>query len=131
MTPQGLVTFCSKSLLTNKGDQDMCYNGLFYVITAQFQFDLNKVKPFCEGLPQERMNQCFAGAASRLIETDYRNIPVVSSFCASITNSASKDACYEELIKYSTYNFHAGSEKYFELCNSIPEPWKNRCLNPR
>ena len=131
MTPQGLVNFCSNGLLKDSQDQNSCYNGMFYVITAEFQFDLAKVRTFCMGLPQTRMDQCFAGAASRLIETDYRNIPVVANFCASITSVTSKDACYQELIKYSTYNFHAGSDQYLQLCNSLPEPYKDECFNSK
>ena len=126
--PEGLVKFCSGSILKSQHDQDRCYTGMFYVLTAQFQFDLAKVRNFCSGLPSVRRDQCFANAASRMIETDYRNIPVVVNFCSSLEFPTGKDACFEELLRYSTYNFHAGSEEFFQLCNSLPEPWRATCL---
>lgn len=123
----GLVKFCTNPILKEPNEQDQCYMGLFYVMTAQFKFDLDKINNYCLGLPQLRKNQCFANVASRLIETDYRNIPKAIQFCAS--SESSKGYCYDELIKYSTYNFHSGSKEYFELCNSLPNPWKDSCLN--
>ena len=128
LKPSGLVNFCSKSLLTDPGDQDQCFMGLFYVMTAQFQFDLEKMTVYCNSLPAQWMNMCFANAASRLIETDYRNIPKVISFCGSIGSAEAENACYWELIKYSTYNFHPNSHEFFQLCNGMPEPWKSQCL---
>lgn len=126
-TPHGLVKFCSGMLNQDKEAEDRCYNGLFYVITAQFQFDLDKVRSLCLELPELRMGQCMANAASRMIETDYRNISKVVDFCSQAPIQT-KDICFQELIKYSTYNFHAGSKEFFELCNGLPDPWKARCL---
>ena len=69
--PKNLEKFCSNE---EKDEQKRCFIGLFYVLTAQFNFDLDKIQNYCKGLPEERKGQCFANAASRLIETDYRNI---------------------------------------------------------
>lgn len=129
MEPAGLVKFCSGSLLKNEYEQGSCYGDLFYVLTAQFQFDLVKLKNFCSGLPSLRMNQCFANSASRMIETDYRNIPLVIDWCSGVSSAQGKEACFQELIRYSTYNFHAGSQEFFQLCNGLPEPWKTQCLS--
>lgn len=127
-TPAGLIKFCSGSMVQSKEAEGRCYNGLFYVITAQFQFDLSRVANLCLGLPPLRTNQCFANAASRMIETDYRNIPVVINFCSQVPSREGQNACFQELIKYSTYNFHAGSQEFFQLCNGLPDKWKNQCL---
>jgi hypothetical protein len=110
------------------GQEDRCYNALFYVITAQFGLDENKVKDFCGGLPQDRMGQCFANASSRMIETDARLVDRSVSLCAIAAISGVGKQCYEELLVYSTYNFHAGSENFYRLCNALPDPWSAKCL---
>ena len=125
--PSELVKFCSRSETTQ---QDRCYLGLFYVLTAQFNFDVEKIQNYCQRLPEERSSQCFANSASRLIETDYSNINKSVSLCSNTHSEEAEKVCFEELLQYSTYNFHAGSEQFYKLCNSLPEPWKARCLTP-
>ncbi len=126
--PAGLVKFCSGSMIQSRDAEDRCYLGMFYVLTAEFQFDLSKVKELCLGLPSLRLNQCFANAASRMIETDYRNISLVTDFCSQVPSEDGKNICFRELIRYSTYNFHPGSNEFFQLCNGLPDKWKTQCL---
>ena len=118
--PKELVKFCSKE---EEGEQGRCFAGLFYVLTAQFNFDSERIKNYCLNLPQAMGGKCFANAASRMIETDYRNIVKSIDLCSGI------DLCFEELVKYSTYNFHVGSEEFLKLCNSLPGSWKTKCLS--
>lgn len=127
-TPNGLMKFCNNPILATKEAKDQCFYGLFYVVTSQFNFDLTKIHDFCSALPQDRMNQCFGNTASRMIETDYRNIDMATKYCLSAPEE-SKPFCYGELIKYSTFNFHKGSKEFYELCNILPETWKDRCLS--
>lgn len=124
--PQQLVSFCSKE---DKENQPRCYEGLFYVLTAQFNFDLGRIKNYCLGLPEDLAGKCFASTASRMIETDYRNIAQSVDLCSTVSASNGKDQCFNELVKYSTYNFHAGSAEFTKLCNDLPNPWKDKCLN--
>lgn len=123
---EGLVKFCS---MAEDQDQGRCFEGLLYVLTAQFNFDLSKIQDFCLGLPDTRQGRCFADAASRMIETDYRNINKSVELCSNSQTETNKDTCFAELLKFSTYNFHAGSDEFFALCNSLPESWKYKCLN--
>jgi len=123
--PKNLVEFCSRE---EKPEENRCYLGLIYVITAQFGLDSDKIGNYCSGLPDNRQGQCFANAASRMIETDSRNISQAIELCSKVSLFDNKDACFRELVFYSTYNFHAGSEEYLELCNGLPEPWKDKCL---
>lgn len=123
--PSQLIKFCSKEEAQN---QPRCYNGLFYVLTAQFNFDVEKIKIYCLGLPSHLQGKCFAGTASRMIETDYRNINSAVNLCSGITSPVSKEECFDELLEYSTYNFHAGSPQFLKLCNSLPDSWKGKCL---
>ena len=128
MTPDGLVKFCSQTL---PQELDRCYTSLFYVLPVQFNFDIETMRTFCTGLPQKRKGQCFANIASRLIETDYRNIEKSVGLCRDAIPYDSGGACFQELLVYSTYNFHAGSEEFYHLCNSLPGEWKERCLGKK
>lgn len=122
--PDELIKFCSKE---DKSSQPRCYVGLFYVLTAQFNFDLERIKNYCLALPKDLEGRCFANTATRLIETDYRNIVKSTELCFNADAPGQED-CFNELLKYSTYNFHAGSPEFFKLCNGLPDPWKDKCL---
>jgi hypothetical protein len=127
ITPEGLVEFCSKIQID--GQENRCYNVLFYVVTAQFALNEERVMDFCSGLVQERMGQCFANASSRMIETDARLIDRSLALCAKANVLGVGEECYEELLLYSIYNFHVGSQDFFQLCNALPDPWNTKCLN--
>jgi hypothetical protein len=126
MTPDGLTNFCSQTL---PQEVDRCFTSLFYVLPVQFQFDIEKMRTFCIGLPQKRTGQCFANIASRLIETDYRNIEKSVDLCTSAIAYDTDGACFQELLLYSTYNFHKGSEEFYKMCNALPDNWRKMCLN--
>lgn len=125
-TPSGLVKFCDYTEDSNQ--RVRCYNAMFYVITPILNFDLNKIKDFCSGLIQEIRGQCFANAASRMIETDTKNIKKSVELCASAASLGVGENCYEEMLLYSTYNSHVGSKEFYNLCNSLPNSWKEKCL---
>ncbi len=128
--PISLIEFCSKEELSG---QARCYEGLFYVLTAQFNFDTTRIKNYCQALPEKTntgvdiQSQCFANAASRMIETDYRNIDKSIELCAQ--SQKNQQSCFNELVYFSTYNFHQGSQEFFHLCQSLPDPWKTTCLS--
>lgn len=122
--PNELVKFCQRE---EPNEQQRCFGGMFYVLTAQFNFDTDKIQAYCLGLPANKQGLCFANAASRMIETDYRNISKSVSLCSSAPSFAQNE-CFNELIKYSSYNFHTKSKEFFELCNSLPDPWKDSCV---
>jgi hypothetical protein len=124
--PADLQAFCS--LVSDPVSEQRCYNAMFYVLTAQYNFDETKIIPLCEGLPQKRKAQCFANSASRLIETDYRLTPEAVALCEKADEHEVGDRCYTELLFYSSFNFHEGSEAFAQLCNGLPGEWKDRCL---
>lgn len=121
--PEGAVNFCG---LQEENQKNRCYSALFYVVTAQFNFDLQRIKNYCLGLPEKIQGLCFANAASRMIETDYRNIDKSVSLCLESPKNAN-EMCFEELIFYSKYNFPANSTESRHLCESLPEPWAKKC----
>lgn len=125
-TPSGLTNHCSKL----RGEyEDRCYNGLVYVVMAQFNLDPVQMLAFCPGLPTGRIGTCFGNAASRMIEVDYRNIPKAVDFCNKSQPSDPSNGCFKNLARYSTFNFKANSPQFFDMCNALPEPWKKECLD--
>lgn len=124
LTPTGLVEFCSKVEEKYRG---RCFSAMFYVVTAQLDLSSEKVFDFCRNI-SERKAQCFANAASRMIEVDYKFITRAADLCKKAEKFDSGGACFEELVTYSTYNFHKGSKEYFEICNSLPSEWREKCL---
>lgn len=125
-TPEGLIQFCS--IPDGAEAQNKCYNSLFYVLTAQFNFDEAKINTLCSGLPPELKGRCYANAASRFIETDYGLIDKSLRLCELASASGAGSGCYDELVFYSTFNFHRGSAESLRLCSSLPEPWKGTCV---
>lgn len=128
MQPQGLVEHCSDKILQRPEDSDRCFLSLFYIVTAQMSLDSNRLDGFCSALPAKFSGRCYADAASRMIETDYKNIPAAIQFCGTASLAADQQFCYGDLIRYSSYNFHQDSEQFTNLCNSLPEAWKKQCL---
>ncbi|MCH7524523.1 MAG: hypothetical protein IIC74_05825, partial [Bacteroidetes bacterium] len=84
-TAEGLVEFCSY-LVDDPIQHKRCYNALFYVLVAQFNFDEQDIINLCSGLPQERRGQCFANSASRFIETDARLVDESVTLCSFAKN---------------------------------------------
>jgi hypothetical protein len=129
LDPLGLPSFCAK---VGSEYEDRCYNALFFVVTAQLNLDFEKVYDYCRNIDEKRRPQCFANAAGRLVEVDYKNIPTAIKLCSSAQEFDPEGKCFNEMIRYSTYNFHKGSDNFYAICNNLPEKWKKECLeNPR
>lgn len=123
-TPDGLVRYCGKA---EPAEENRCYDALEHVVTAQFGFDEERIVPFCSGLPARRTARCFANAASRMIETDYRNVNRSVSLCARGAPFDTAGLCFRELIFYATYNFHPGADEAQRLCEALPAAWRGPC----
>lgn len=125
-TPDGLTAFCTVAQAFDA--EGRCYDALFFVLTAQMQFDRSRIDSFCSELSvPQRQGQCFADAAARLIETDYRNISEALVLCQTAQVHGVGEPCFDSLALYATYNFQADSQEAVALCASLPEPWKNKC----
>jgi hypothetical protein len=124
-TPDGLMHFCS--LTPNESGR--CYNAMFYVLTAMFNFDTTKIETLCDGLPTDIKGQCYANAASRAIETDYRLAPTSVALCKRAEAGGVGDRCYKELLFYSTFNYHVGSPEFTAFCKQLPGDWATQCLS--
>jgi hypothetical protein len=125
LSPTRLADFCSK---VGEKYVSRCYNSLFFVVTAQLNLNADRVFDYCSNIPSDKRSMCFADAAGRMIEVDSENIAKATEFCGRALELDPQGKCFDELVAYSTYNFHKGSDQYYELCNSLPSKWKERCL---
>lgn len=126
LTPQGILSFCAP-FEAGSEQGERCYLSLFYSQMPWLLFDEGKIVALCRALPADVSAACFKHSASRFIETDWRNIEKAANLCAHAEEEGSGEACYEELITYSTYNFHPGSREALALCRALPEPFAARC----
>lgn len=126
--PQGLIRFCST--LEEGAGRERCYNGMFFVIPTQFQLNREKIIAFCREIPLSVRGRCFANGAGRMIETDTKLINESLAICAAAATADAGDECYNELVIYSQFNFHSGSDAQKELCNGLPDKWRAHCGTP-
>jgi hypothetical protein len=127
LTPKGVVKFCTNSLLLTESDQHRCFTGMFYIYTAQVQLNSAKVTDYCNGIIPSRSGLCFANGASRMIETDFRNIKTAANLCSAAKLDVAREQCFSSLLSLASYDFHPDSPERSELCNVLPEPWKSKC----
>ncbi|MEX0877514.1 MAG: hypothetical protein WDZ40_01465 [Candidatus Spechtbacterales bacterium] len=126
-TPQGLSVFCNE--LPEGSYRERCYNGGFFVVTAQLRFETDLIVDFCSEFIQHRRGQCFGNAAARMVETDFRLMQKSVDLCNRAYNYGAGETCFEELVVYSTFNFEPGSEDFVNFCNLMPFEWKTKCLS--
>ena len=126
-TPEGVIEFCSYS--QDPSEKRKCYNGLFYSLMSLFEFNEERMKKLCTGLPEDVMSQCFANTASRMIETDKDLVARSIAVCEYARNFGVEEQCYLELLYYSDFSFHPGSKELEQYCSHIPEPWNTKCIN--
>ena len=125
-TPEGVIEFCSYS--QDSREKRKCYNGLFYSLMSLFEFDEERMKKLCTGLPKDVMSQCFANTASRMIETDKDLIAKSVAICEYARGFGLEEQCYSELLYYSEFSFHPRSKELEQYCSYIPGPWDIECL---
>lgn len=119
--------FCDRGF--SKRDKTRCFNGVFYVMAARTNFDETQVSRLCSFVSDEVKAQCYANSASRFLETDYKLAEKAVDVCEQAREEGVAEACYEELLFYSAYNYHVGSESFERLCQALPSPWDERCSN--
>ncbi len=129
MKPQGLMDHCNSNFLENQRDKERCFLGTFFVVVTEMKFDLTKLNIYCAALPEDRSKQCYSDVAERLIETDYKNIPKSVGFCSNIATEDKQNYCLNQLLNFSAYNFHQGSDEFMALCKAMPENFQEDCLS--
>jgi len=121
---KNIVQFCS---MENSDQIDRCYHAITYVMVPMLNLDSSKITPMCNSFPEKRIAVCFADVAARLIEIDYRNIHQAINVCKEAGNFG--DLCFQNLIYNAKFNFHSGSIQNIDLCNTMPDSWKNKCID--
>jgi len=126
--PKALTAYCKKA---STEERERCFSSIMYVMTAMFNLDATKVMSYCPGLQGEEIGKCFASAAGRMIEVDYRNIKKAVDLCSASAPHDPKNACFSMILVFSRYNYKPESPEFYEVCNSLPEMWKNKCLEKK
>jgi len=119
--------FCSRDF--SPRDRTRCLNGVFYVMSARSNFDETRITELCSYVSSDAKAQCYANSASRFLETDHKLAQKAVAVCEQAREIGLQNSCYEELLFYSSYNYHEGSKSFLNLCNTMPEPWKTKCVN--
>jgi len=119
--------FCERGFTSR--DRTRCLNGVFYVMSARSNFDETRITELCSYVSRDTKAQCYANSASRFLETDHKLAKKAVDVCEQAREVGTEKACYEELLFYSSYNYHQGSESFLSLCNAMPEPWKTKCVS--
>ncbi len=125
--PGTLPIICDRASFDD-WQHERCMNGVFYVAMAQSNLSVEWAAGFCSEMTEEYRGMCFGNSASRLIETDSRNVERALLLCQQATDSGASEPCFDELLKYSGYTFAIGSPEFYALCNGLPEPWQGKCL---
>ncbi|MBL4644796.1 MAG: hypothetical protein JKX80_02935 [Candidatus Pacebacteria bacterium] len=125
--PRLVENFCSSDF--EGFNKTRCLSAIFYVSAARTNFDTENITQMCSVLSGDIKAQCFANSASRFLETDYRLAQKAVNICDSAGKEGVGETCFQELLFYSGYNYHVGSEPFLRLCNALPSPWKESCLN--
>ncbi len=124
-TAEGIVQYCNYS--NDSAEQRKCYNKLFYSLMSRFDFDTEFMKNLCQKMPQNKMGQCFANTASRLVETDKNLVDKAIQICDFASQFKMEGECYNELIYYASTIFLKKSPEALAMCGKLPQPWTDKC----
>jgi hypothetical protein len=124
VTPTGFLSICKT--LHDPKEYQYCESGTVYVVFGMLEYDVKRMMPLCESLPESSATVCVSRAAVRFMETDWRYIPEAISVC---TNASPKiqSACWDDVILYGSQSLKRGSEEAQNLCVAMPLEWRTRC----
>jgi hypothetical protein len=125
MSVGGINTVCSHEVAAEK---ERCHLTAVYALVVLYRFDVNKLINYCDALESPDKDRCMAFVAIRFLVTDYNFASKAVNICKEAEKRKAGEECYNALVHYSTYNFHAGSDEFFQFCETFTEPWKSQCL---
>lgn len=126
-TAQGIVNFCNNS--PNPAQIDHCFEMLFTGAAQNVNFDSKTITKLCSQIPLQRRGQCFASGARGMTQADKKFTDKAIQLCHQAQPSSIDEECFKILVDFSAYDFKSGSEDFLRLCNGLPDPWKDKCLN--
>lgn len=127
LMPTGIIPFCQRVGPENDPLTMRCYDGIFRIMTIQFQFDTQKISQYCFALSSQKGGFCFASAASSLIEDNWDNADQVIALCETALWYGLGDVCYQTIVSRVSYNFPAGSNEHKKFCSKLPKRWQSAC----
>lgn len=124
--PDGFMSFCSYA---PEAQQKDCAIAVTYVMAVQMQFDLERIADYCQGMSESWQTWCYAGVASRLIETDSTSAWKAAGWCAEVPQEQARSACYKEVAFSASFMLRANSPELTHLCSQLPAEWRDVCQN--
>jgi hypothetical protein len=121
--PTGVAMFCSHAPQDLQKD---CTTAVMYVMAVQMQFDLERIDAYCGSMAEPWKTRCYAGIASRLIETDASASWRAADWCAAAPEDV-RTACYDEIVFSASYMLRQGSSELHRLCSDVPSEWRQSC----
>ena len=123
---EGIVRFCSNT--ADAIEERICYDTALSVMARHSLDTPGRAHTICGGLPEERQGQCYRISAVAIIEEDRTRGVEAVEFCEAISEEDPQNACYEGLVNAINFVFHAESENQQNVCDALPNPWNERCL---
>ena len=121
-------SFCNRGFTQH--ERSRCFNGIFFVLAAHSDFTPESITSMCSALSDPDIRaRCYGHSASRFLETDHRLAIEAAAVCKAAEDDGVGQQCYEEILFYSSFNYHKNTEPFLRLCAVLPEQWANRCLN--
>jgi len=77
--------------------------------------------------PKYRLG-CLANTATLMLKTFNGNLTKSGELCLSIRDSIEREGCFDNLARQIHPMTFGHVDKVYELCNTMPEDWKNFCI---
>ena len=121
----GLNLYCSQ--LTQNQDIDSCYVSVFTIVGRHGLAEPEKMAETCNGIQEKYRGMCFARVANAFPEENPDLVKDGVAFCAQANTKTAQDECYTFLANVASFNFHAGSSAFEELCTLLPAEFEAVC----
>jgi hypothetical protein len=89
---------------------------------------IDEVDQFCLRFPVDRVENCFANTATRMVQVDINLLDQALTVCHQASLFKAGDACYNDLITFLFTANRPGSQNFTDFCQRFPGSWLNKCL---
>ncbi len=129
LTQEGFLRFCSYA--TDPAHWENCALGVLNIVADTFfekDDGLEKTKDYCDVLPKEKQEICYAGIAQRLVQIEpLRHVATAVAVCESAQKENIGDSCFKDLVYYAGVSFPKDSSEQKNYCGSLPDSWQEQC----
>lgn len=124
-TRDGVLNYCGA--LKNESDRNKCFVTAFTINGRQNLGQPEKMAGLCNSMPPEQQGLCLSRGANAFPEEDPTLIPEAINMCSRGSSKSVQDECYSYLAQLASFNFHAESDSFELMCNSLPAEWEDKC----